>query len=53
MQIWKGNTALKVIDWGWKKTDLAPAPDNLIKVVRCNCKRTVLLLGAVVKKSAL
>ena len=40
-------TALNPTDWGWKRedgklvpipTDLEPAPDDLLKVIRCNCK---------------
>ena len=38
---------LNPLDWGWErvgitlhpiKTDMAPAPEFLLKVIRCNCK---------------
>ena len=41
------STDLKAEDWGWKfsdgryipiATDLAPAPEDLLKIVRCKCK---------------
>ena len=46
VQQWVGNTLLAQ-DWGWKlddnmlipmKTTLAPAPDELLNIIRCNCK---------------
>ena len=45
-QIWVGNVALKPEDWGWTdqcgsmfpaKMDSRPAPDALLKIVRCKC----------------
>ena len=47
MQLWKGNE-LKPEEWGWKfvdgqlrpkLSDLPPAPDDLLKTIRCNCKK--------------
>ena len=46
---WKGRgTELNPLDWGWKKsrtgslmpmlTDLPPAPDALLKMIRCSCQ---------------
>ena len=41
-----GNNYAKAEDWGWKilngqlipkTTDMYPAPDNLLKVIACNC----------------
>ena len=50
VQLWKGNE-LKPEEWGWKLvdgqlrpklSDLPPAPDDLLKTIRCNCiKKTV------------
>ena len=44
---WKGSgDKIRPLDWGWKKsdgklmpvlTDLPPAPDELLKMIRCNC----------------
>lgn len=45
-QIWVGNVALKPEDWGWnikcerllpERMDSRPAPDALLKIVRCKC----------------
>ena len=42
-------SVMEATDWGWKlegkmlmpiPTDLEPAPEDLLKVIRCNCKRT-------------
>lgn len=46
---WKSlqNTSLNPTEWGWRldqdtyepiMTDLEPAPDNILKFIRCNCK---------------
>ena len=44
---WKGNELPNPEDWGWYKkhellypvlTDLAPAPEYLLKIIRCACK---------------
>ena len=46
VQQWKGNNSLQPVDWGWKTyndnlvpimTDLPPAPQDLLNVIRCNC----------------
>ena len=44
---WKGSgDKISPLEWGWKKsdgklmpvlTDLPPAPDELLKMIRCNC----------------
>jgi hypothetical protein len=42
------------LEWGWKsvngkpfpiRTNLPPAPERLIKVIRCNCKLTIWTIG--------
>ena len=47
VQTWLGNVMLNHLDWGWnvsdnvmdpRMTDMAPPPDNLLKMVKCNCK---------------
>jgi len=47
MQLWTGMTTLTPKGWGWQlkngayipvKTDIPPAPEKLLNVVRCNCK---------------
>ena len=47
VQTWLGNTLVNPTDWGWNvsdgvmypyMTDIAPAPDSLLKMVKCNCK---------------
>lgn len=47
VQEWIGNSDLAAEDWGWKNvnnqllpitTDLPPAPAELLKIIRCNCK---------------
>ena len=48
VQEWRGKSELmKADDWGWKevkgqllpvKTDLPPAPEELLRLFRCNCK---------------
>lgn len=46
---WKSlmTSTIMPTDWGWKlvnncyepiKTDLEPAPENILKFIRCNCK---------------
>ena len=53
---WKSlmNIALHPIEWGWTlrgnnyepiMTDLDPAPENILKLVRCNCKSIKNLCG--------
>lgn len=46
-QVWLGNRDVKPDDWGWKRDgsnlipctmDNSPAPDALLKVIRCKCK---------------
>ncbi|XP_065915240.1 uncharacterized protein [Dysidea avara] len=47
IQEWKGcGREFQPLEWGWKKcdgtlmplfTDLPPAPDDLLKIIRCNC----------------
>ena len=47
VQEWKGSAGgLRPTEWGWQQcdmgfvalqTDLAPAPENLLRVIRCNC----------------
>ena len=43
---WKGENALDPLEWGWEHvdtlfypitTDREPAPDYIVKVVRCTC----------------
>ena len=43
---WKGDNALDPLEWGWEHvdnkfypitTDREPAPDHIMKVVRCTC----------------
>ena len=49
VQTWLGNIMLNPLDWGWNvsddvmyprrpMTDMTPAPDNLLKMVKFNCK---------------
>ena len=48
IQQWKGSRDdLSPVEWGWKEseggltpvhTDLPPAPEELLRVIRCNCK---------------
>jgi hypothetical protein len=47
-QIWLGNKTISPLEWGWKlnngslepiKTDLPPAPETLLKIIKCNCKQ--------------
>ena len=47
VQVWKGRDDLDAQNWGWAvkgnrllavHTDRPPAPDRLLKVVRCKCK---------------
>jgi len=47
VQEWKGHgSEFQPLEWGWKEcdgtllplfTDLAPAPDDLLKIISCNC----------------
>lgn len=48
VQTWIGNNAITPEDWGWElakdllmpvKTDLPPAPEKLLQIIRCNCKQ--------------
>ena len=47
VQQWRGNQQLDPLEWGWKlsngkllpvHTDLPPAHDSLLEMVRCKCK---------------
>lgn len=47
VQIWLGNTSLNPLAWGWieengklrpKRITQPPAPDHLLKIVRCQCR---------------
>jgi len=47
VQVWKGRRDILPENWGWKvvngklaavQTDKPPAPENLLKVIRCKCK---------------
>ena len=47
VQTWIGNNSLAPEDWGWElvkdhllpvKTDIPPAPEKLLQIIRCNCK---------------
>ncbi|WAR04124.1 hypothetical protein MAR_019493 [Mya arenaria] len=46
-KVWMGNTVLNPLDFGWiivdglmmpVRTSLPPVPENLLKIIRCNCK---------------
>jgi hypothetical protein len=46
-QVWRGNDRLLATEWGWYiedgqllpiLTDLPPAPNTVLEMVRCNCK---------------
>ena len=46
VQVWQGNENLKPTEWGWKEVndqlfprtmDKAPAPDSLMKIIKCGC----------------
>ena len=49
VQVWLGNASLhEATDWGWQlvngnlhpiKMDKPPAPDALMKIMRCGCKK--------------
>ena len=57
---WKGSgDKIRPLDWGWKKsdgklmpvlTDLPPAPDELLKMIRCNCHTDCSSMGCTCKK---
>jgi len=47
VQVWLGNNCLVPTEWGWKvekgfmsaiMSDMPPAPENLLKLVRCSCR---------------
>ena len=47
VQMWLENVMLNLLHWGWnvsddvmfpRMTDMAPAPDNLLKMVKCKSK---------------
>ena len=47
VQVWLGNKTLQPTDWGWelinghlfpRKMDNAPAPQSLLKIIKCGCK---------------
>ena len=52
MQTWLGNVTLNHLDDVMypRMTDMAPAPDKLLKTVKCNCKLTVEQQGAASRK---
>ena len=61
VQQWKGNAAdeLRPDDWGWREssgglvpvqTDLPPAPQQLLKMIRCNCQTDCSSLKCTCKK---
>ena len=46
VQVWLGNESLHATDWGWElinghlfpmKMDNAPAPESLLKIMKCGC----------------
>ena len=46
-QVWLGNIDIRAEEWGWNRNgkhlipctmDKIPAPDTLLKVIRCKCK---------------
>ena len=48
------NVALQPTEWGWKlvcdsyepiMTDIGPAPEEILKLIRCNCKASKNLCG--------
>lgn len=48
IQIWLGNKSLPLADWGWTKVQGtwvpnkmkdSPAPEELLKIIFCNCKK--------------
>ena len=60
VQEWKGSAAeLNPIDWGWQEceegfvplqTSLPPAPEHLLRVIRCNCQTDCSTLRCSCKK---
>ena len=60
VQEWKGSAGgLHPTDWGWKEceegfvplqTSLPPAPEHLLKVIRCNCQTDCSTLRCSCKK---
>lgn len=63
VQEWKGSLQrLNPINWGWQKCDegflpiqttLPPAPENLLKVIKCNCHGDCSTLRCTCKKNNL
>ena len=61
-QVWMGNQSLKPEEWGWKvhcgnlvpmTMDSNPAPDELMKILRCRCKGLCDTLHCTCKKNNL
>ena len=60
IQQWKGNgDELLPVEWGWKEseaglmptqTNLPPAPDELLRVIRCNCRTDCCTMRCTCKK---
>ena len=60
IQEWKGSAdGLHPTDWGWQECDegflplqtsLAPAPEHLLRVIRCNCKADCSTMRCTCKK---
>ncbi len=63
VQTWKDcSDLLSPVDWGWRvnegvmypiKTDLPPAPESILKVIKCGCKGTCSTARCTCKKTAL
>ena len=60
IQEWKAcGGELQPLEWGWKKsegklmpvlTEMPPAPDDLLKIIRCNCHTDCSSMGCTCKK---
>ena len=60
IQQWKGSgVVLTPVEWGWREseeglkpvqTDLPPAPDELLRMIRCNCQTDCSTLRCTCKK---
>ena len=63
VQEWQGSAdGLRPTDWGWQQcdegfvplqTDLAPAPENMLRVIRCNCLTDCSTLRCMCKKHSI
>ena len=62
VQTWTSTNSLVPEDWGWElvqdhlqpvKTNLPPAPVNLLKTIRCNCKQNCDTKGCSCRKHGL